>query len=167
MIRKVATIARKAVLLGALVSGVSMVSYATETTETNIGPTKDKVEAAKLQTVQQSLNAVVAAIKKVDPDWVKSLPVMKETTKTGARTAIKKRATLTYGVLDKVDANTYRITPNSLPPNTPHRCGSEDFPCTITFDPEDSEPWVDEDDGNTYVTIHPSMDESGAGPYAP
>lgn len=76
VIEKVAATARKAVLFGALVGGVSMVSYATETTETNVGPTKDKVEAAKLQTVQQSLNAVVDAIKKVDPNWVKGLPVV-------------------------------------------------------------------------------------------
>jgi len=61
--------ASKVVLFGALVGGVSMMSYATETT---IGPT---IEKAQLETVDINLDEVVAAITKADSDWVKRLPV--------------------------------------------------------------------------------------------
>lgn len=73
VIRKVATAVRKTVLIGALVGGVSMIASATETTETKVGPTIGK---AQLETVHINLDAVVAAIAKVDPDWVKGLPVI-------------------------------------------------------------------------------------------
>mgnify|MGYP007082198945 CR=1 FL=1 len=72
IITKIAGRARKAVLLGTLVGGVSMLSYATETTT---GPT---IEKARLETVTISLDKVVAAITKADPNWVNSLPVLKE-----------------------------------------------------------------------------------------
>src|SRR5690606_7374252 len=76
VIRKVDTAVRKTVLLGALVGGVSMIANATETTETNVGPT---IEKAQLETVHINLEAVVAAITKVDPDWVKGLPMVNVT----------------------------------------------------------------------------------------
>lgn len=68
IIKKVAIQARRAVLFGALVGGVSMASYATEGTA---GPT---IERAQLETVNINLEAVVTAITKVDPNWVKGLP---------------------------------------------------------------------------------------------
>lgn len=76
MIKKVAMRATKLALIGALVGGISMESYASATLE-KAGPVREKVEAAKLQTVQQSLEEVVAAITKADPEWVKGLPVVK------------------------------------------------------------------------------------------
>ncbi|WP_257670783.1 hypothetical protein [Parapedobacter tibetensis] len=75
ILKKVAGQARKAVLFGALAGGISMMSYATETT---VGPT---IEKAQLEAVNVSLEAVVAAITKVDPNWVKGLPVIKESVK--------------------------------------------------------------------------------------
>ena len=74
VIKKVAEQASKIVLLGALVGGVSMMSYATGTTA---GPT---IEKAQLETVHINLEAVVAAITKTDPDWVKGLPMLRERT---------------------------------------------------------------------------------------
>ncbi|MFB2117850.1 hypothetical protein [Parapedobacter sp. 2B3] len=68
IIKKVAQTVRKTVLLGALVGGVSMASYATETP---VGPT---IEKAQLETVDINLDAVVVAITKANPDWVRSLP---------------------------------------------------------------------------------------------
>lgn len=68
VIKKVAEQASKAVLFGALVGGVSLASYATETT---VGPT---IEKAQLEAVHINLETVVEAISKGDPGWVESLP---------------------------------------------------------------------------------------------
>ncbi|MFC3198261.1 hypothetical protein ACFOET_11620 [Parapedobacter deserti] len=75
ILKKVVGQARKAVLLGAFLGGISMMSYAEETA---ISPT---VEKAKVEVVNISLEAVVAAITKVDPNWVKGLPVVKRKAK--------------------------------------------------------------------------------------
>src|SRR3546814_15408632 len=73
MFGKVADLAKKVVLVGAIVGGVSLVANATEA---SAGPT---IEKAKLETVNVNLESVVAAITKVDPDWVKGLPMLKKT----------------------------------------------------------------------------------------
>lgn len=77
IIRKVAEQASKLVLFSALVGGVSMMSYATETT---VGPTSEK---AQLETVHINLDAVVTAITKADPDWAKGLPIVKKLSTNG------------------------------------------------------------------------------------
>lgn len=129
IIKKVAGHTGKAVLLGALVGGVSMMSYATGTLE-KAGPTRDKVEAAKLQTAQQSLDVVVAAIAKADPNWVKGLPLMSE--KFNAFTRVpetKKVQTTTFALTgtDPLQASSYEHAP--APPNC--QSGQEEI-CYIT-----------------------------------
>lgn len=77
ILSKVVKHAKKVVLFGALIGGVSMMSYATETTKSKVGPT---IEKAQLEAVNINLDAVVAAITKVDPDWMKGMPQIKQLT---------------------------------------------------------------------------------------
>ena len=56
-------------------------------TEKAVVTAKDRVETVQLKTVEHNLEAVVAALKVVDPAWVESLK--KQKTLTGAKTQVK------------------------------------------------------------------------------
>lgn len=94
IIKKVTRKAQRAVLLGALVGGASILSYATETTA---GPT---IEKAQLEAVTINLEAVVAAISKADPNWVKGLQM--------ASVKVKRLVTADFTLID-----TDRLAPES------------------------------------------------------
>src|SRR5690606_31830687 len=140
VIRKVATAVRKTVLIGALVGGVSMIASATETTETKVGPT---IEKAQLETVEINLDAVVAAITKVDPDWVKGLPRVKPEKVNTTEVATKSTSLNTViwvfegGLGDILDTEAYTPSPNNTPPND---CDAgDDLPCYLLLDSDDEQ----------------------------
>ncbi|WP_353197509.1 hypothetical protein [Parapedobacter defluvii] len=58
ILKKVVGQARKAVLFGALIGGVSMISYATETT---VGPVIEKVQVSNVQLETVSIEALIMA----------------------------------------------------------------------------------------------------------
>lgn len=118
IIRKVAEQASKLVLFGALVSGVGMTSYATETT---VGPT---IEKAQLETVHINLESVAKAIIKIDENLSKmNRPAL----------VVSKSATVvTYGVTADAGGN-LRLTPSPVSPESGN-CGDEEIPCRIEFD---------------------------------
>lgn len=153
VIKKVAEQASKVVLFGALVGGVSLASYATETP---VGPT---IEKAQLETVDINLDAVVAAITKVDPDWVKGLPVVRVKKKVR-----KLMTSTTRGVLDD-EGTRYRITEEEANPLNP--CGTSlTIPCRVTFNTAINVPY--EENGQLYVDKGEEgdgMSTAGNGPY--
>lgn len=72
IIRKVVAQASMLVLFGAIVSGVSLTSYASET---KVDPI---IVKAQFEAVNIDLNAVVEAFKKADLDRMKGLPLVSE-----------------------------------------------------------------------------------------
>lgn len=144
VIKKVAEQASKVVLFGALVGGVSLASYATETP---VGPT---IEKAQLETVDINLDAVVAALTVIDPAWAESLPKVKTAKKVGKEVEEKMftdiRGVLRYEPGVFPDPGKYYLTPYSVTP-TEGDCADEGIPCKIEINLND----IEEDGDELYI----------------